>query len=184
MSSKKTKLLLHPTRSKIIRILANNEMTTSEIMSVLPDIPQATLYRNIKLLWENNIITVVKEVTIRGTIEKTYTLKKGAGKLSEVEIENISAKELMDIISSFISIIYSDLDTYINNENSNFDFTELLIEQKSIFLNREELVELKKQLLNVIKQYANKNHKGRQLFHVTQFLIPDVILTNEDKDLG
>ena len=56
----KSKLLLHPVRTRIIRILSNRELNTEEIMGFLDDVPQATLYRHIKVLLDNNVIVITK----------------------------------------------------------------------------------------------------------------------------
>ena len=75
MEEKKiTKIVINPTRQRIMQyILFHKKACTSEIAKELDDIPQATLYRNIKMLLENDFIEVVEEKNVRGVIEKYYS---------------------------------------------------------------------------------------------------------------
>jgi DNA-binding transcriptional ArsR family regulator len=55
--------------------LDGKEMTAGEMAEKLQDIPQASLYRHINaLLKEEEILTVVSENRIRGTLEKVFSL--------------------------------------------------------------------------------------------------------------
>ena len=71
-------IMLNPIRLRIVQELAKTqEMTTSELCRKLPDIPRATLYRHVNLLLENNILTVVSEKRVRGSLERTLALNVG-----------------------------------------------------------------------------------------------------------
>ena len=73
----KTEILIHPVRLSILQYLSiNKKATTSEIIDSLPAVSKASIYNHIKLLEQNEIIEIVQENRIRGTIEKIYSLKK------------------------------------------------------------------------------------------------------------
>ena len=67
-------VLLHPYRFLIVSALGEKEASTRELQKSLPNIPQATLYRNIQKLEETKIIRRVSEKKVRGAIEVTYGL--------------------------------------------------------------------------------------------------------------
>ena len=70
-------LLMNPVRIMIMQYLTMHETATaSEIISSLKDVSRATVYNHIKILEENNLICVVQENQIRGTLEKTFSIKK------------------------------------------------------------------------------------------------------------
>jgi len=78
-------VVMNPVRQRIFQYLLVHETgTVKEIRKALPDIPSASLYRHVKILTENDILTVVGENRIRGTVESIYQLNKSA-----LELENI-----------------------------------------------------------------------------------------------
>lgn len=77
MKMSKIKLILHPVRMKIIQSLINGKkFTVNQIAERVKDVPQATLYRQLNTLLEADLIEVVQENQVRGTIEKVYALKE------------------------------------------------------------------------------------------------------------
>ncbi|UHA58283.1 helix-turn-helix domain-containing protein [Metabacillus litoralis] len=73
----KAKLILHPVRMKIVQtLIGSKEYTVQQIAARLTDVPQATLYRHLNKLLEAEVLKVVKENQIRGTVEKIYALNE------------------------------------------------------------------------------------------------------------
>ena len=70
-------IVMNPARQRIFQYLLVNETgTVKEMRKALPDIPSASLYRHVKILLDNGILTVVEENRIRGTVESVYKLNK------------------------------------------------------------------------------------------------------------
>ncbi|MFC0558994.1 helix-turn-helix domain-containing protein [Halalkalibacter alkalisediminis] len=93
MKTKKADLMLHPVRMRIIQALLSYEkMTVVQLLEKLEDIPQATMYRHLKQLNDANLIEVIETYRIRGTIEKTYAVKKENVHLSESDLEDTSVE--------------------------------------------------------------------------------------------
>ena len=62
-------IVMNPARQRIFQYLLVNETgTVKEMRKALPDIPSASLYRHVKILLDNGILTVVEENRIRGTV--------------------------------------------------------------------------------------------------------------------
>ena len=79
-------IMMNPARQRIIQYLLVHETgTVKEIRKALPDIPSASLYRHMKLLTDNSILTVVGENRIRGTVESIYRLNKGALEIDDAD---------------------------------------------------------------------------------------------------
>ena len=73
-------LLMNPVRVSIMQYLTLHKMATaSEIINNLKNVSRATVYNHIKILEENELICVVQENQVRGTVEKIYSLKKKEG---------------------------------------------------------------------------------------------------------
>ncbi len=87
------KLLLNQVRHRILQYMGHHgSVTVREIGAALPDIPQATMYRQVKLLNESGLIRVCGERQIRGTLEHTYRLADeltgtDAGRITDTEVQ-------------------------------------------------------------------------------------------------
>lgn len=69
-------LLLHPVRLRIIQaMLGRDALTTRELGERLPEIAPATLYRHVGALVDAEVLTIVAERRVRGTIERTLRLR-------------------------------------------------------------------------------------------------------------
>ena len=77
MADSTVDLILHPVRLRILLALADNHWSARQIAQVMPDVAQATLYRHINALAEGNILQIVEERPVRGTVEKVYALPDG-----------------------------------------------------------------------------------------------------------
>ena len=58
----------------LIEIMRRTEVTAKYLAEKCSDIPQTTLYRNLRRMTEDGILKIVGETPIRGTVEKTYAL--------------------------------------------------------------------------------------------------------------
>ena len=92
-----TKVLMNPVRQRIFQyLLVHEKGTVKEMKKELSDIPNASLYRHIKILTDNSVITVVEENRIRGTIESVYQLNKND---SRKDMYNNLRKMIFDSVS-------------------------------------------------------------------------------------
>ena len=75
MGDRLTDLIIHPTRLRIIQhLLLHQPCTAKGIAGALPDIPQASLYRHIRRLYDGGVLLVENERQVRGTVERSYIL--------------------------------------------------------------------------------------------------------------
>ena len=69
----KAEILMHPVRIKISQaLMRHNEsgLTPLEMVKIIQDVPQATLYRHIQILLDAGVIKVIKEKKVRSVTEK------------------------------------------------------------------------------------------------------------------
>ncbi len=71
MNKTRQDLLLHPVRQRILLATAGRRVTAQQLVNAMPDVPQATLYRNINKLAGAGLLVVVGERRVRNTVEKT-----------------------------------------------------------------------------------------------------------------
>ncbi len=183
MSESKADIILHPIRMRIITELMNQDMTPQEISKQLPDIAQATLYRHINTLTENNILEVVSETPIRGTVEKVYSLIAGAGRLTPKEIQNMSGEEHIHYFTTFAASLIGDFVRFV--ENSSQDDPDVIRGNMSyskafFYLSEDEAQELNQAVTQLVqKALSNKPAPNRKRYMMSLVSIPDK--TREDK---
>ena len=72
-------IVMNPVRQRIFQYFLLHETgTVKEVKKALPDVPNASLYRHIKILTDSSILIIVDENRIRGTVESVYQLNKEA----------------------------------------------------------------------------------------------------------
>ena len=70
---------MNPIRQRIFQYFLLHETgTVKELKKAFSDIPNASLYRHIKILADHAILIVVGENRIRGTVESIYSLNRSA----------------------------------------------------------------------------------------------------------
>lgn len=83
----------------------------NKLCDIIHDVPRTTLYRHINILLDNNILSVVSERKVRGSLERTLALN--TEEMSKINsIESASQNAL-----GFLMHKYASFQKYINNEN-------------------------------------------------------------------
>jgi len=112
--TKKADLLLHPIRMRIIQqLLLGRPLTIAELLDVLGDVPQATLYRHINLLMGANFIEVIDTKKVKGTEERVFSVKKENLQIPEQEIETTSQEDHIQHFSVFHGNLLKLATTYL-----------------------------------------------------------------------
>ncbi|WP_284035916.1 helix-turn-helix domain-containing protein [Neobacillus sp. 114] len=173
MKDSKVDVILHPVRMRIIQQLINQELTAQQLKELLPDIPQASLYRNIKKLADAEVIQVVAEVPIRGTVEKVYSIHQTGMAVSPEEMNNMSKDEHMGFFIKFLANLMGEFERYLNQENIDLIADGVSFRQGTFYLNDEEFREFIKQLTVVYANISqNKPEKGRRSRNIANIFIP------------
>ena len=99
--------MLNPVRMRIIHILATTpSITVTEVSEKMRDIPRTTIYRHVKILLENDILTVVSEKKIRGSLERTLSLN-----IAEIKKHNTLENASQNVLS-FLLKKYTQFNNY------------------------------------------------------------------------
>ena len=94
-------IVMNPVRQRIFQnLLVHETGTVKDIRKALTDIPSASLYRHMKILTDNAVLTVVGENRIRGTIESIYQLNKSALEINDADGAGVQMA-LLSICASF-----------------------------------------------------------------------------------
>ncbi|HLK60360.1 MAG TPA: helix-turn-helix domain-containing protein [Chthonomonadaceae bacterium] len=172
----KAELIIHPVRLRVLEVVQGRALTSQQIAGRLPDVPQATLYRQIKRLAEGGILAVVEERSIHGIVEKVYTLREGAAHFSREEFARIPAEEHARFFAIFLGTLSSRMNYYLQQEA--YDTTEegMTYFQAALQLNDAEARQLRLDLLDFVARWDARQmapSAGRRLRTLGVAFIPE-----------
>jgi hypothetical protein len=107
-------LLLHPVRLRIVKaFLGDRALTTSQLAEELDDVPSGSLYRHVALLAKAGVLQVVAERRVRGAVERTYTLRLSAARISPEEARRMSPEDHAQAFMVYVAGMLADADRYL-----------------------------------------------------------------------
>ncbi|GGD84707.1 helix-turn-helix domain-containing protein [Paenibacillus nasutitermitis] len=110
----KMDLLFHPIRMRIIqKLLLGKPMTIAQLAETLGDIPQATLYRHMKILLDGDHVEVVDTNKVSGTAERIFSIKKESLLIPENEVEATSQEDNVRHFSVFHTNLLQQATSYL-----------------------------------------------------------------------
>lgn len=147
------KLVLNPARLRILQyIRLHGSVRTSDIVKYLNDIPRATVYHHVKILEENNMIEVVKENRVRGTIEKVYALKEYT---SSIEGETFVA-----LSTAFHVGLMQEMNEYFSRKDQDHKKDNVFFSSALLYMSDNEYESLLKNMADLLKPYIEQKPKS------------------------
>ncbi len=173
MNQKSVVDLLNPVRIKIIQtVLQKGETTSKELAESLPDIAIASLYRHVKKLIELNILEVVSETPIRGTVERTFKVKENPFEKIKQLMDDGNSEQHFQMFFSFLMSQLMDFSSYINTP---YDMYEDMVgfRTNSFYLSKEESKKFYEELATIFDKYFNfEPSTDRKLMKYSYSMLP------------
>jgi hypothetical protein len=168
-----SELVSHPVRVRILGMIGPRQMTSKQIAEALPDVAQATLYRQIKTLHEAGILEVVGRRQVHGVVESTYAIKAGASHLTREEFASMSPEEHRTCLAILQGDALIALDRYL--AQAEFDTTRdgMTYLAATMLLTDEEARAFRLDLLELLKGYRGRPAEGRRVRRITISTIPE-----------
>lgn len=177
-------LVLHPVRMRVVLALANRVLTTQQLVDLMPDVAQTTLYRHINLLLEGGILTIVRESKVRGTVERELTLVKDAGRIDMETSATLSPEQHEQIFTTFLAMLLADFRQ--SQAQPQAGMPPAFYTRQRLYLSVEELQQLNQQmdaLLNTYKEPSRQtDDSGVQPWLFTGIVMPDTDLSLPDQE--
>lgn len=174
MTISKAELLLHPIRIRIVTEVAGRQITTRQLAAALPDIPQATLYRQVGALLEGGILEVVAEQRINGAVERTYAVKADGARLSNADVRGLTPEQHLAYFTVFANTLIADFAAYIRGAD-----TEHLLEdglsynRATVDLTEAQAIEIKERVRELVLSYVSQPPaEGAKRFVLGSVIIP------------
>jgi DNA-binding transcriptional ArsR family regulator len=175
MVSSKTNLLLHPVRLRILSELAGKELSPRQLAQELPDIPQASLYRHIGILVENQILEVVGERVVNGATERSYAIAVGAVRLTPEDLRGLPAEEHLRVFSVYVGTLIESFVESMNGRDPDDVLRDgLSYNRVTIHLSDEEVAQFRSELTAIIERvWSNPPAPNRKSYTLASVVIPE-----------
>jgi DNA-binding transcriptional ArsR family regulator len=149
-------LLLHPVRLRIVQtFLGNRELTTAQLAEELSDIPKSGLYRHLALLSEADVLTVVGERQVRGTVERTYALRLENARVQAEDLASMTREDHAQAFATFVAGLLSSYDRYLSTGEPDLVRDGVSYSMSALWLSDEEHLEFLRDLAAVVAPRAN-----------------------------
>ncbi|PBH86638.1 helix-turn-helix domain-containing protein [Clostridioides difficile] len=147
------KLILNPARLRILQyIRLYGSVRTSDIVKYLNDIPRATVYHHVKILEENNMIEVIKENRVRGTIEKVYALKEYT--------TSMEGETFVALSTAFYVGLMQEMNEYFSRKEQDHKKDNVFFSSALLYMSDNEYENLLKSIADLLKPYIEQKPKS------------------------
>jgi hypothetical protein len=106
-------LLLHPVRIRIVGEFAGHQRSVRDLAAALPDVPQATLYRQVGVLVEGGVLEQVDRRSTAGADERVYRVAEGADSVPATTLDGLSPEEHRRYFGIFTASLIDALAAYV-----------------------------------------------------------------------
>jgi Helix-turn-helix domain len=166
-------LLLHPVRLRIVQaFLPDRALTTKRLRELLPDVPTATLYRQVAALAAAGVLEVAGERQVRGVSERTYRLRAEAASIGPDEASTWTVEQHRGAFTAFVAGLLADFDRYLDRGDIDLGRDLVSYRQAALHLTDAELIELLGELREALARRWSLPPEGRSRRLVTTILMP------------
>lgn len=135
MLTTRLELLLHPVRLRLVHALhAGGVLTTSELRAALPDVPKATVYRQVERLARGGVFEVESTRQARGAVERRYRLAAGGAAVDAKDARSMALEDHRRGFTAAMAALIADFNVYLDQPGANPMADEVSYRQFTIWL--------------------------------------------------
>ncbi|HBL8595286.1 TPA: helix-turn-helix domain-containing protein [Clostridioides difficile] len=166
------KLILNPARLRILQyIRLYGSVRTSDIVKYLNDIPRATVYHHVKILEENNMIEVIKENRVRGTIEKVYALKEYT--------TSMEGETFVALSTAFYVGLMQEMNEYFSRKEQDHKKDNVFFSSALLYMSDNEYENLLKSIADLLKPYIEQKPKSNLKLRKLSIISSSPVVDND-----
>ena len=174
MSTTRLDLLLHPVRMRLVNALAGGRiLTTAELCDRLPDLPKATVYRQVDRLRRGGVFEVESEQRIRGAVERSYRLGRRGALVAEEEARAMTLEDHRRGFTAAMAALIGEFNRYLDRGGANPTADEVSYKQFTLWLTPAEHSRLIREVRRVLLPLFNKRPEaGRAPYLFSTIFFP------------
>lgn len=150
-------IILNPIRMRIIQELSvRQSITANELCERISDVPRTTMYRHINILLDNNILSVVAEKKVRGSLERTIALN-----ISEITKHNTIENAAQNAFG-FLMSNYAKFHNYFSGEKPDPAKDRIFLNNTVLMMSDTEFDQFLVELRELILKYNYESADSRK----------------------
>ena len=169
-------VLLHPVRWRIVRAFFGRELTTSQLLELVSDVPVTSLYRHVSVLTEAGVLEVVNQRQVRGAVERTYRLDSSKQAVDEAGAATMSADDHRRAFQILLARVAVDLDEYLSQGPIDPVADHVNYSQAALYVTGNDMIELQSGFRELLTPYLSaegRSGEGIRRMMLTTILLPD-----------
>ncbi|MCC0682871.1 hypothetical protein [Clostridioides sp. ZZV14-6345] len=157
----------------ILEIFSNSRTTAKQLGEKFQDISKATLYRYLNKMLEDDIIKVVEENKIRGTVEKVYAMKLDIANDVNKIIDENSGEEYAQLFTQYMMGFLREFYEYAERKEKDIIKDGLGFSVCPVYASIDEIVEASKKIASILEPLKNNSQeKGRRMHSIGLIITP------------
>ena len=164
MNEKLMDCFVNPIKCKLLlEVFSNNRTTAKQLGEKFQDISKATLYRYLNKMLKDDIIKVVEENKIRGTVEKVYAMK----------IDENSGEEYAQLFTQYMMGFLREFYEYAERKEKDILKDGSGFSVCPVYASIDEIVEVSKKIASILEPLRNNSHEeGRRMHSIGVIITP------------
>ena len=148
-------LLLHPVRMRLVHAMrAAGSLTTRELCAQLPDLPKATVYRQVERLARGGVLEVESERRVRGAVERRYRLIPSAAAVSVDDARTMTLEDHRGAFTAAMAALIADFGAYLDRGRADPSADQVSYRRYLVWLSPEERSGLIDELSQMVRSLA------------------------------
>lgn len=169
-----TEIVTHPVRVRIIQQVGGRQQTTAQLRAALPDVSQPTLYRQVAMLVEAGVLTIVAERRVRGAVERTFALGERLAHIDHDGLRAMSDAQLRSAFLTFLGQVGRTFDQFLAADDP--ELREFLgFGSGSLYVNTDDLATIQAGLMELLAPYQEDQGGDRRRVDLSTILIPEAV---------
>ncbi|MFI4973201.1 MAG: helix-turn-helix domain-containing protein [Caulobacterales bacterium] len=174
MPTARLTLLLHPVRIRLVNAMyAGGALTTSELCARMPDLPKATLYRQVERLLRGGVFEVESERQVRGTVERRFRLAEGGALVDEEAARSMTLEDHRRGFTAAMAALIGDFNVYLDRGDADPLADQVSYRQYTLWLRPQERSRLIREVWRtLVASSSNKPGAGRAPYVFSTVFFP------------
>ncbi len=174
MPTTRLELLLHPIRMRLVHAMhAGGVLTTSELCAALPDVPKATVYRQVERLARGGVFEVESARQVRGAVERRYRLAAGGAVVDAKDARSMALEDHRRGFTAAMAALIADFNVYLDQRGANPVADEVSYRQFTLWLRPTERSRLIGDFTRKLRgPMNNKPGDGRKPYMLSTIFFP------------
>ena len=174
MNEKLMECLSNPVMCKLLTEIQEQEQATAKkLAEIYPDIPQATLYRYLSRMLKDDVLKVVEERRIRGTVEKIYALNCTLEINKQDMLKENAGEDYFRIFTQYAMGIMHEFQEYTERSDIDIPADGSGFWSTPLYLSKKEVEEVATKMLDILKPFSANTPTGdRQLHNIGVIITP------------